>query len=65
MGFFALTPEQSADNTIFLASSPLVAEITGKYYVKRDPVQSAPISYDEIIAQRLWDLSEKLTSIPQ
>ena len=63
MGFFALTPEQGADNTIFLASSPLVAGMTGKYFVKREPVQSAPISYDEKIAKRLWDQCETLTSI--
>ncbi len=63
MGFFALTPEQGADNTIFLASSLLVTGITGKYFIKRESVQSAPISYDKKIAKRLWDLSESLTSI--
>jgi retinol dehydrogenase-12 len=62
MGFIALTPEQGADNSIYLASSPLVEGITGKYFVKREPVHSAPISYDEKIAQHLWNLSEKLTS---
>jgi retinol dehydrogenase-12 len=61
MGVFALTPEQGADNTIFLASSPLVTGITGKYFVKREPVPSAPISYDEKMAKRLWDLCESLT----
>ena len=64
MGFFALTPEQGADNSIYLASSSSVAGTTGKYFVKREPVQSSPISYDEEIAQRLWDLSESLTSLP-
>jgi len=63
MGFFSLTPEQGADNTIWLASSPQVEGITGKYFDKRKAVQSAPISYDENIAKRLWDLSEKMTSI--
>lgn len=63
MGFFSLTPQQGADNTIYLASSPSVAGITGKYFVKREPAASSPISYDEKIAQQLWDLSERLTSI--
>lgn len=63
MGFFSLTPEQGADNTIYLASSPSVAGITGKYFVKREPAPSFPLSYDEKIAQQLWDLSERLTSI--
>ena len=63
MGFFALTPTQGADNTIYLASSPAVSGTTGKYFVERQAVQSAPISYDEKISSRLWELSERLTSI--
>jgi retinol dehydrogenase-12 len=63
MGLFALTPAQGADNSIYLASSPAVAETTGKYFVKREAVQSAPISYNEEVAHRLWDLSESLTAI--
>lgn len=63
MSFFAMTPVQGADNSIYLASSPDVARITGKYFDKREQVQSAPISYDEKVAQRLWELSETLTSI--
>jgi retinol dehydrogenase 12 len=62
MKLIALTPEQGADNSIYLATSPEVAEITGKYFVKREPVQSSPISYDENIAQKLWEISESLTS---
>jgi hypothetical protein len=63
MGLFALTPEQGADNTIYLASSPEVEGITGKYFVRREPVQSSPISYDEEIAKRLWEISENLISM--
>ena len=62
IGLFALSPEQGADNSIYLASSPDVKGITGKYYVKREPVQSSPISNDEKVAQRLWEISESLTS---
>lgn len=62
IGLFALTPEQGADNSIYLASSPEVAGITGKYFVKREPVQSSPISYDEKVAQKLWEISENLIS---
>ena len=63
MGMFALTPEEGADNTIYLASSPDVAGVTGKYFVKREPAQSSPLSYDEDLAKRLWEISEELTSI--
>jgi NAD(P)-dependent dehydrogenase (short-subunit alcohol dehydrogenase family) len=60
----SLTPEEGADNTIFLASSAQVEGITGKYFVKRDAVPSSPLSYDKDLAKRLWEVSEKLTAIP-
>jgi NAD(P)-dependent dehydrogenase (short-subunit alcohol dehydrogenase family) len=62
VGWFALSPEQGADNPIYLASSPDVEGVTGKYFVKREAVASAPISYDEKLARQLWELSEKLTA---
>jgi NAD(P)-dependent dehydrogenase (short-subunit alcohol dehydrogenase family) len=62
MGFIALTPEQGADNTIYLASSPEVEGITGAYYVQREPAQSSPLSYDDGVAQKLWKVSEELTA---
>jgi len=65
MGLFALTPEQGADNSIYLASSPDLEGITGKYYVKREPVHSSSISRDEQVAQRLWEISENLTLLNQ
>jgi hypothetical protein len=61
MGFFALSPEEGADNTIYLASSPEVDGVTGEYYVKRERGQSSPLSYDEGVARRLWEVSENLT----
>ena len=58
----SLTPEQGADNTIYLATSPEVEGVTGKYFVRREAVPSIPASYDEDIARRLWELSEEITS---
>jgi NAD(P)-dependent dehydrogenase (short-subunit alcohol dehydrogenase family) len=63
VSLFTLTPEQGADNTIYLASAPEVEGVTGKYFVKRDAVASSPLSYDEDLAKRLWEVSEKLTLI--
>jgi retinol dehydrogenase-12 len=65
MGLFALTPEEGADNSIYLATSQDVAGVTGKYFVKREPAQSSSLSYDEELAKRLWEVSEDLTSIAQ
>jgi NAD(P)-dependent dehydrogenase (short-subunit alcohol dehydrogenase family) len=58
----ALTPEQGADNTIYLASAPEVEGVTGKYFVKREAVPSSPLSYDREVAQKLWEVSEKITA---
>lgn len=58
----SLTPEQGADNTIFLATSAEVEGVTGKYFVKREAVPSSPLSYDVELAKRLWEVSEKLTA---
>jgi len=63
MGLFSLTPEQGAENSIFLATSPNLDDIHGKYFIKNEPAQSSPISYDQVIARRLWDLSAELTSL--
>jgi NAD(P)-dependent dehydrogenase (short-subunit alcohol dehydrogenase family) len=63
MGLSALTPEQGADNSVYLASSPDVDGVTGQYFVKREPVTSSPLSYDKEVAQRLWQVSENLTAL--
>jgi NAD(P)-dependent dehydrogenase (short-subunit alcohol dehydrogenase family) len=61
MGLFARTPEQGADTVIYLASSPDVERITGMYFADREAIPSSPVSYDEEVAQRLWQISEDLT----
>jgi len=65
MGLFSLTPEEGAENSIFLAASPALEGVNGKYFIKNEPAQSSPISYDEEIARRLWDISADLASLPE
>jgi NAD(P)-dependent dehydrogenase (short-subunit alcohol dehydrogenase family) len=60
----AVTPEQGARTTIYLATSPDVAGVTGKYFDdKQRNVPSAKVSYDESQQKRLWDVSAKLVGI--
>ena len=59
----SLTPEQGADNTVYLATSPEVDGVTGKYFVKREAATSSPLSYDKVLARRLWEKSEKITGL--
>ena len=65
MGLFSLSPEEGAENSIYLATSPDLEGVNGKYFIKTEPAQSSPISYDEDTARRLWDVSADLTSLPE
>jgi len=65
MSRIALSPEEGAENSIFLATSPEVEGIHGKYFIKNEPAQSSPASYDEEISHRLWKLSTELTSLAE
>ena len=59
----ALTPEQGAQTSIYLAASPEVEGITGKYFVDEKSVPSSPLSYDESAARRLWEVSAAMTGL--
>jgi NAD(P)-dependent dehydrogenase (short-subunit alcohol dehydrogenase family) len=59
----SLTPEQGADTIVYLASSPEVEGLSGKYFVRRREVQSDPVSHDERVAKQLWQVSEEMTGL--
>ena len=59
----AINPEAGARTSIYLASSPDVEGVTGKYFVKQKAVPSSPASYDEAAAKRLWQVSAELTHV--
>jgi hypothetical protein len=60
---FTITPDQGAQTSVYLASSPEVATVTGRYFVKSKPVKSSAASYDEAAQERLWQLSEQMTAV--
>jgi retinol dehydrogenase-12 len=60
---FLKTPEQGAQTTIYLASSVKVEGVTGKYFANCKEKASNKESYDENIARRLWDVSERMTGV--
>ncbi len=55
-----LSPKQGAATSIYLASSPEVEGVTGKYFYLKKENKSSPESYDEEAAKKLWDLSLKI-----
>ncbi len=64
MNLMSLSEEEGADTLIYLATSPEVEGVTGKYFVHRRAVSSSPESYDEAEARRLWQVSEELVGLP-
>ena len=60
---FMTSPEQGAETIVYLASSPDAKGLNGEYVEKRKVKKSSDESYDEEIAQRLWDVSAKLTRL--
>ena len=60
---FALSEEEGARTSVYLASSPEVEGVTGKYFTKQKAVASSEASYDEATAKRLWDLSLQMTGL--
>ncbi len=59
---FARTPEHGAETSLYLATSPEVAEVSGKYFVDCKAVPSSPVSYDQDTAEKLWQVSLELTT---
>jgi NAD(P)-dependent dehydrogenase (short-subunit alcohol dehydrogenase family) len=60
---FGATPEEGAETSIYLASSPDVESVTGKYFERKQPVASSRESHDEAVARRLWEVSSRLTGL--
>ena len=63
IGLFMRSPEQGAATQIYLAASPEVEGISGKYFIDCKPGQSSPESYDTGVAQRLWEVSAMMTGV--
>jgi NAD(P)-dependent dehydrogenase (short-subunit alcohol dehydrogenase family) len=60
---FGADPAEGADTMVYLAASPEVETVTGRYFVGRRESRSSPASYDEELQRRLWAESARLTSL--
>ena len=60
---FAITPEDGAKTTIYLASSPEVEGATGGYYAKSKPSRPTKAAQDDEAARRLWTLTEGMVGV--
>ncbi len=56
-------PLEGAQTSIYLATSPELEGVTGKYYADCKAVHSSAASYDLEAAKRLWEVSLQLTGL--
>ena len=52
--------DDGARTSIYLASSPQVEAISSKYFDDCKSVESDPLSYDQAVAEKLWQVSLEL-----
>lgn len=61
--FIARSPEKGAETSIYLAASPDVHIVTGKYFVDSKVAQAAAQAADPTVAKKLWDVSSVLVKL--
>ncbi|MBN1204090.1 MAG: SDR family oxidoreductase [Myxococcaceae bacterium] len=57
------TAEEAAATSVFLATSPEVEGVTGRYFARQREVNPAPQALDVAARKRLWELSEQLSGL--
>lgn len=55
--------QEGCDNTVYLATSEDVKNVTGKYFVRRAPAEVSPIANDPQVCKKLWEISESLIKV--
>ena len=58
---FLTSPQKGAATSIYLASAPEVANLSGTYFARCKPVASSKPSQDRAAQERLWEISEQQT----
>jgi NAD(P)-dependent dehydrogenase (short-subunit alcohol dehydrogenase family) len=59
-----IRPEEGAKTSLYLASSPDIESVTGRYFVRSVPKKSASVSYDESLQRQLWEACAELVESP-
>ena len=63
IGVFFISPSTSAKRVLYVAASPDLTNVSGKYFSKMLEERSSRESYDDPSAERLWQMSERLTGL--
>ena len=59
--FDGKSAEEGAQTSLYLATSPEVERVSGKYFSNCQPIKSSRRSYDVAVRQRLWNVSTELS----
>jgi retinol dehydrogenase 12 len=59
----ARSPANGAETSIYLASSPSVEGITGKYFYDSHMIPAAPQATNMMVARKLWDVSAEMVHL--
>ncbi len=62
IGARGMDADHGAETLVYLAASPEVEDVTGRFFVDCQEVPSSPLSYDTELAAGLWRMSERLTA---
>jgi NAD(P)-dependent dehydrogenase (short-subunit alcohol dehydrogenase family) len=64
-GLAGETVAAGAATSVYLATAPEVAALTGLYFEAKRPVSASPLSKDLDLRRKLWDVSRQLTGLDQ
>ncbi len=62
-GIATIKPEEGAQTSIWLARSPEVAGVTGRYFEEKREIASSALSRDRRVQEKLWKMAEDLTGL--
>jgi len=60
---FFISPKTAAKRILYVATSPDLEGVNGKYFTKMHAAKSSQESYDDDSAKRLWQMSEQLARL--
>jgi NAD(P)-dependent dehydrogenase (short-subunit alcohol dehydrogenase family) len=60
---FLISPAKGAETSLYLATSPEVEGISGKYFDKSAEAEPSPAAQNDADAERLWKVSSQMTAI--
>jgi NAD(P)-dependent dehydrogenase (short-subunit alcohol dehydrogenase family) len=63
-GVSGISPEEGAQTSVYLALSPHVTPISGRYFDGKKAVPSSKLTRNRTVQERLWKLAEELTNVP-